>query len=33
MKVMAALISMLEKMLNVPEDSFMGMFMQSQGRI
>lgn len=31
MKVMAALISMLEKMLDVPEDSFMRLFMQNQG--
>jgi AcrR family transcriptional regulator len=30
MKIMAALISMLEKMLDVPEDSFMQLFMQSQ---
>lgn len=29
-KVMAALISMLEKMLDVPEDSFMQLFMQNQ---
>lgn len=31
MKVMAALISMLEKMLDVPQDSFMRMFAQSRG--
>lgn len=31
MKVMAALISMLEKILEVPEDSFMQLFMQNQG--
>ena len=30
MKIMAALIGMLEKMLEVPEDSFMKLFMQSQ---
>jgi AcrR family transcriptional regulator len=30
MKVMAALISMLEKILNVPEDSFLQLLMQSQ---
>jgi AcrR family transcriptional regulator len=30
MRIMAALISMLEKMLDVPEDSFMQLFMQSQ---
>jgi AcrR family transcriptional regulator len=31
MKVMAALISILEKMLSVQEDSFMRLFMQSMG--
>ncbi|MDR7855310.1 TetR/AcrR family transcriptional regulator [Tissierella sp.] len=31
MKVMAAIISMLEKMLDVPEDSFMQLFMQNYG--
>lgn len=31
MKVMVALISTLEKMLNAPEDSFIELFMQSQG--
>lgn len=31
MKVMAALISMLEKMLDVPEDSFLQLFMQNWG--
>lgn len=31
MMLMSALISMLEKMLEVPEDSFMQLFMQSQG--
>lgn len=31
MKVMAALISMLEKMLDVPEDSFMQLFVQNWG--
>lgn len=30
-KVMAALISMLENMLDVPEDSFMKLFMDNQG--
>jgi hypothetical protein len=30
MKIMAALIGMLEKMLEVPEDSFMKLFIQSQ---
>jgi AcrR family transcriptional regulator len=30
MKIMAALIGMLEKMLEVPEDSFMELFIQSQ---
>lgn len=30
MKVMAALISMLEKILNVPEDSFLQLFIESQ---
>lgn len=30
MRVMAALISMLEKILNVPEDSFMQLFTQNQ---
>lgn len=30
MRIMAALISMLEKMLDVPEDSFMQLFMQNQ---
>lgn len=32
-KVMAALISILEKMLDVPEDSFMKLFMQNQGEM
>lgn len=31
MKIMAALISMLEKMLNVPEDLFMKLFMENFG--
>lgn len=31
MKVMAALISLLEKMLDVPEDSFMQLFIQNWG--
>ncbi|MDF2532154.1 MAG: TetR family transcriptional regulator [Clostridia bacterium] len=31
MKIMAALISILEKMLDVPVDSFMKLFMQNQG--
>jgi AcrR family transcriptional regulator len=31
MKIMAALISMLEKMLDVPEDSFMQLFIKYQG--
>ena len=31
MKIMAALISMLEKMLSVPEDSFMKLFMENFG--
>jgi len=31
MKIIAALISMLEKMLNVPVDSFMQLFIQAQG--
>lgn len=31
MKIMAALISLLEKMLQAPEDSFMQMLMQAQG--
>lgn len=31
MKVMAALISILEKMLEVPEDSFMKLFRENQG--
>lgn len=31
MKVMAALISLLERMLNVPEDSFMKLFIQNWG--
>ncbi|MGY0373190.1 TetR/AcrR family transcriptional regulator [Clostridium sp. JNZ J1-5] len=32
MSVMAAMISMLEKMLNVPEDCFMKLFIESFGR-
>jgi hypothetical protein len=31
MEVIAALISILEKMLDVPEDSFMKLFMQNLG--
>jgi len=33
MKAIAALISILEKMLDVPEDSFMKLFMQNQGQM
>jgi AcrR family transcriptional regulator len=32
-KILAALISMLEKMLDVPEDSFMQLFMQNWSRV